>query len=80
MNAPEFASSPHPVCTTSEAARRLGVSSTTVQVMVERGELKAWRTRGGIGGSVSTRWSRFNGRAAPWWEAIVPRPPRYACW
>jgi len=47
MNAPEFASSPHPVCTTSEAARRLGVSSTTVQVMAERGELKAWRTRGG---------------------------------
>lgn len=47
MNAPEFASNPHPVCTTSEAARRLGVSSTTVQVMVERGELKAWRTRGG---------------------------------
>jgi excisionase family DNA binding protein len=36
-----------PVCTTSEAARRLGVSSTTIQVMVERGELKAWRTRGG---------------------------------
>ena len=42
-------SPPNPlaVCTTSEAARRLGVSSTTVQVMVERGELKAWRTRGG---------------------------------
>lgn len=36
-----------PVCTTSEAARQLGVSSTTVQLMVERGELKAWRTRGG---------------------------------
>jgi excisionase family DNA binding protein len=35
------------VCTTSEAARRLGVSNTTVQLMVERGELKAWRTRGG---------------------------------
>lgn len=47
MNAPEFAPNPHPVCTTSEAARRLGLSSTTVQVMVERGELKAWRTRGG---------------------------------
>ncbi len=38
---------PQPVCTTAEAARRLGVSSTTVQVMVERGELNAWRTRGG---------------------------------
>ncbi|MEN9774499.1 MAG: hypothetical protein RL322_1569 [Pseudomonadota bacterium] len=42
-------STPHapPVCTTSEAARRLGVSNTTVQLMVERGELRAWRTRGG---------------------------------
>jgi excisionase family DNA binding protein len=35
------------VCTTSEAARLLGVSNTTVQVMVERGELRAWKTRGG---------------------------------
>jgi excisionase family DNA binding protein len=35
------------VCTTSEAARLLGVSATTVQVMVERGELQAWKTRGG---------------------------------
>jgi excisionase family DNA binding protein len=35
------------VCTTSEAARQLGVSNTTIQIMVERGELKAWRTRGG---------------------------------
>jgi excisionase family DNA binding protein len=35
------------VCTTTEAARRLGVSNTTVQTMVERGELRAWKTRGG---------------------------------
>jgi excisionase family DNA binding protein len=35
------------VCTTSEAARLLGVSNTTVQVMAERGELRAWKTRGG---------------------------------
>lgn len=35
------------VCSTTEAARRLGVSNTTVQLMVERGELSAWRTRGG---------------------------------
>jgi excisionase family DNA binding protein len=35
------------VCTTSEAARQLGVSNTTIQIMDERGELKAWRTRGG---------------------------------
>jgi excisionase family DNA binding protein len=35
------------VCSTSAAARLLGVSSTTVQIMVERGELRAWKTRGG---------------------------------
>lgn len=35
------------VCSTSEAAQLLGVSNTTVQIMVERGELEAWRTRGG---------------------------------
>lgn len=35
------------VCTTSEAARLLEVSNTTVQIMVERGDLRAWRTRGG---------------------------------
>jgi len=47
MNAPDLPTMPRLVCTTSEAARRLGLSSTTVQVMVERGELMAWRTRGG---------------------------------
>ena len=35
------------MCTTSEAAKWLGVSATTVQLMVERGELDAWKTRGG---------------------------------
>lgn len=35
------------VCSTSEAARLLGVSNTTIQIMVERGELQAWKTRGG---------------------------------
>lgn len=38
---------PNDVCTTSEAARLLGVSNTTVQTMVERGELRAWKTLGG---------------------------------
>ena len=47
MTAADVAQMSQAVCTTSEAARRLGVSSTTVQVMVERGELAAWRTRGG---------------------------------
>ena len=44
---PPDAGSAGGVCTTSEAARLLGVSATTVQVMVERGELIAWKTRGG---------------------------------
>jgi excisionase family DNA binding protein len=35
------------VMTTSQAARRLGVSPTTAQFMVERGELQAWKTFGG---------------------------------
>jgi excisionase family DNA binding protein len=35
------------VVSTSEAARMLGVSNTTIQFMVERGELEAWKTRGG---------------------------------
>lgn len=35
------------VCSTSEAAKLLGVSATTVQLMVERGELKGWKTQGG---------------------------------
>lgn len=38
---------PPAVCSTSTAARLLGVSSTTVQIMVERGELRAWKTLGG---------------------------------
>lgn len=43
----ELSAESRSVCTTSEAARLLGVSNTTIQIMVERGELKAWRTRGG---------------------------------
>ena len=35
------------VLSTTEAAQLLGVSNTTVQIMVERGDLQAWKTRGG---------------------------------
>ncbi len=35
------------VLSTTQAARLLGVSNTTVQIMVERGDLQAWKTRGG---------------------------------
>ncbi len=38
---------PSPALTTREAARRLSLSVTTVQAMVERRELAAWRTAGG---------------------------------
>jgi excisionase family DNA binding protein len=52
LNDEDFASEPHgdedsEVCSTSKAAKILGVSNTTIQIMVERGELDAWRTRGG---------------------------------
>ena len=34
-------------CTTLEAARLLGMSVRSVQLMVDRGELVAWKTPGG---------------------------------
>ena len=34
-------------CSTREAAKMLGISLTTAQVMVEEGHLKAWKTAGG---------------------------------
>lgn len=38
---------PPPFYTTREAARRIGVSTTTVQLWVESGILAAWKTAGG---------------------------------
>lgn len=35
------------ICTTQEAAALLGLSVTSVQKLVERGELPAWKTSGG---------------------------------
>src|SRR5262245_44302732 len=40
----------HPVpdtCSTTEAAQRLGMAVRSVQLMVDRGELQAWKTPGG---------------------------------
>lgn len=34
-------------CSTTEAARRLGMAVRSVQLMVDRGELQAWKTPGG---------------------------------
>ncbi|PUE09502.1 hypothetical protein B9Z51_11640 [Limnohabitans sp. T6-5] len=40
MSAPQFLS-------TAEAARMLGLSTTLVQTLVDQGDLKGWKTRGG---------------------------------
>ncbi|TXI19169.1 MAG: DNA-binding protein, partial [Roseateles sp.] len=34
-------------CSTTEAAQRLGMAVRSVQLMVDRGELQAWKTPGG---------------------------------
>ncbi|MEN9889433.1 MAG: hypothetical protein RL559_1470 [Pseudomonadota bacterium] len=38
---------PHHICTTSGAAGILGLSTTMVQTLVDRGELHGWKTEGG---------------------------------
>ena len=68
-------SAPTPVndgdCTTVEVARRLGLAVRSVQLMVDRGELEAWKTPGGhrrISRASVERWleaRRNGGRAAP---------------
>ena len=45
ISAPDFASEDY--CGTSYAARLLGLSVATVQSMVEKGEIEAWKTLGG---------------------------------
>ena len=53
MNLPDRAMRPRDApdftedCTTLEAARLLGMSVRSVQLMVDRGELEAWKTPGG---------------------------------
>ncbi len=44
---PEPATDPRDDCTTVEVARRLGLAVRSVQLMVDRGELEAWKTPGG---------------------------------
>jgi excisionase family DNA binding protein len=41
------ATPPNEHCSTTEAAKRLGLAVRSVQLMVDRGELQAWRTPGG---------------------------------
>ena len=55
----EIPSAPDALCSTSEVARQLGMAVRSVQLMVDRGELEAWKTPGGhrriLRGSVD-RW------------------------
>ena len=71
------------VCTTAQAARLLGVSSTTVQDMVGRGELPAWTTPGGHrridrAAVLALRAARTV-PAAPAAALLVADPDRDAC-
>ena len=48
VNRPDPAPAQVPdTCSTTEAARRLGMAVRSVQLMVDRGELQAWKTPGG---------------------------------
>jgi excisionase family DNA binding protein len=63
-------------CTTVEVARRLGLAVRSVQLMVDRGELQAWKTPGGhrrIDRASVDRWlaERRGGRGGP---ATQPMP------
>jgi excisionase family DNA binding protein len=44
---PDSATTPGDDCTTLEVARRLGMAVRSVQLMVDRGDLRAWKTPGG---------------------------------
>ena len=58
-------------CSTLEVARRLGMAVRSVQLMVDRGELDAWKTPGG-----HRRISRTSvGAAAPASTAAAPPAP-----
>lgn len=55
-------------CSTTEAAQRLGMAVRSVQLMVDRGELQAWKTPGGhrrILRSSLDAWLAGRGSAAP---------------
>jgi excisionase family DNA binding protein len=55
-------------CSTTEAAQRLGMAVRSVQLMVDRGELQAWKTPGGhrrILRSSLDAWLQARSGAAP---------------
>lgn len=68
-------------CTTVQAARLLGVSVRSIQLMVDRGELEAWKTSGGhrrIARDSVERWreSRRSGAAADPLPSAAPAASR----
>ena len=66
-------------CTTLEVARLLGLAVRSVQLMVDRGELQAWKTPGGhrrISRASVDRW--LAQRGAPGRVPAAPAPARSA--
>ncbi|KPF59206.1 excisionase [beta proteobacterium AAP51] len=66
-------------CTTLEVARLLGLAVRSVQLMVDRGELQAWKTPGGhrrISRASVDRW--LAQRGAPGRVPAAPAPARNA--
>lgn len=63
-------------CSTTEAAQRLGMAVRSVQLMVDRGELQAWKTPGGhrriLRASVEAWLSTRSGGAAAAGETAAP--------
>jgi excisionase family DNA binding protein len=66
-------------CTTLEVARRLGMAVRSVQMMVDRGELEAWKTPGGhrrIARNSVDRWVNQHRTSPGRPEAVPPQAPR----
>lgn len=65
-------------CSTLDVARRLGLAVRSVQLMVDRGELEAWRTPGGhrrISRASLERWIEARGATGATGTIDAPRPP-----
>lgn len=69
----------HETCSTLEAARLMGLAVRSVQLMVDRGELPAWKTAGGhrrIARAAVLQWvAARQGTAAPAAPEPDPAPP-----
>ena len=61
---------------TRDVAERLGMAVRSVQMMVDRGELEAWKTPAGTAASRPLRSSAGSPRGA--WARLPPRPRRAA--